>query len=259
MNNSPSTLAGSVALVTGGGTGIGRAVCEALAAADARAIVVNYSRSVDDAEATVAAIQNAGCQAVAIKADVANRDEVEAMIADTLSRFGTLDVLVNNAGVTRLIPHRDLDAVTDEDWDAMLGVNVRGAFNCVRAAAPALKASRGAVVNVASTAGHRASGTSIPYSVSKAGMLQLTRLLAGALAPEVRVNSVSPGAVDSRWLDELLGAAAATENAEREASVTPLGRIARPSDVAQAVLGLLTSEFVTGQDLIVDGGKHLLY
>lgn len=259
MTDPQRPLADAVALVTGGGTGIGRAVCEALVAAGASALVVNYSRSASEAEETVAALRSAGCDAVAIKADVAIRDDVDAMLADTIARFGKLDVLVNNAGATRLIPHADLDAVTDDDWNLMLGVNVRGTFNCVRAAAPALRASHGSIVNVASIAGHRAAGSSIPYGVSKAAVLELTRSLAVALAPDIRVNSVSPGTVSSRWLSTLLGEDAAAASAGREAGIVPLGRVAQPADVAQAVLALLTSDFVTGEDLIVDGGKHLLY
>src|SRR5262245_4469816 len=181
-------LAGAVAIVTGGGTGIGRAVSESLARAGARAVVVNYSRSREDAEATAAALGELGCEGVPHQASVADEEAVRAMVADTVARFGRLDVLVNNAGTTRFIAHADLDALTAEVWETVLSVNLMGTFYCCRAAAPPLKAARGAIVNIASIAGIRASGSSVVYGVSKAAVLQLTRNLAVALAPEVRVN-----------------------------------------------------------------------
>ncbi len=181
-------LAGAVAIVTGGGTGIGRAVSESLARAGAGAVVVNYSRSQADAEATAAALRELGCAGVPWQASVADDAAVSAMVAETVSRFGRLDVLVNNAGTTRFIPQQDLDALTGEVWDDVLAVNLKGTFYCSRAAAPALKEARGAIVNVASIAGTRASGSSIVYGVSKAAVLQLTRNLAFVLAPEVRAR-----------------------------------------------------------------------
>ena len=140
-------LEGAVAVVTGGGTGIGRAVCESLARAGARAIVVNYSRSRDEAEATAAALEKRGCTALPHQASVADDAAVRAMVADAESRFGRLDVLVSNAGTTHFIPHPDLDALTEEVWDELLSVNLKGTFYCARAAAPALRRTRGAIVN----------------------------------------------------------------------------------------------------------------
>jgi NAD(P)-dependent dehydrogenase (short-subunit alcohol dehydrogenase family) len=149
--------------------------------------------------------------------------------------------------------------VTDDVWELVLGVNLRGAFLATRAASAALRAAGGAVVNVASTAGHRASGSSIPYGVSKAALLQLTRGLAVALAPEVRVNSVSPGSVSSDWMGGLVGDDVARAAREAESAVIPLGRVATPEEVADAIIAMLGPGMVTGQDIIVDGGKHLLY
>jgi len=252
-------LAGAVAIVTGGGTGIGRAVCESLARAGARAVVVNYSRSAEDARATAATLAELGCEGVPWPASVADEDAVKAMIAETVSRFGRLDVLVNSAGTTRFIPQPDLDALTREVWDEVLSVNLMGTFYCCRAAGPALKEARGAIVNVASIAGTRASGSSIVYGVSKAAVLQLTRNLAVALAPEVRVNAVAPGLVATRWFRVPFGDEAASAAEERNAAGTPLARVATAEHVAQAVMGFLGADQVTGETVIVDGGRHVVY
>jgi NAD(P)-dependent dehydrogenase (short-subunit alcohol dehydrogenase family) len=252
-------FAGAVAVVTGGATGIGRAVCLGLAARGASAVIVNYSRSRDEALAVVVELEALGCEGRAVQADVRDETAVIAMMDATVAEFGRIDILVNNAGATRLIPFADLDAVTDEVWELVLGVNVRGAFLATRAASAALRAARGAVVNVASTAGHRASGSSIAYGVSKAALLQLTRGLAVALAPEVRVNSVSPGSVSSDWMGGLVGDDVARAAREAESAVIPLGRVSTPEEVADAIIAMLGPGMVTGQDVIVDGGKHLLY
>jgi 3-oxoacyl-[acyl-carrier protein] reductase len=250
---------GAVAIVTGGGTGIGRAVSDSLARAGARAVVVNYSRSREDAESTCAGLRELGCEGLPHQASIADEPAVRAMVDSVAARFGRLDVLVNNAGTTRFIPQSDLDAVTDEVWDEVIDVNVKGTFYCSRAAATALRETRGAIVNVASIAGSRATGSSIVYGVSKAAVLQLTRNLAFALAPDVRVNAVAPGLVSTRWFRAAFGDEAASSQEERFAAGTPLGRVASAEHVAQAVMGLLASDDVTGETLIVDGGRHLVY
>jgi 3-oxoacyl-[acyl-carrier protein] reductase len=253
------SVKGGVAIVTGGGTGIGRAICHALAQAGARAVGVNYSRSAGDAEATVRELANYDCEGIALRADVARDDEATAMVAQIVERFKRIDVLVNNAGITRWIDFSDLDAVTDEVWQAVLGVNLFGAFYCSRAAAPALRAAKGAIVNIASTSGHRGTGSSLPYGVSKAALVQLTRGMAVALAPEIRVNSVSPGEVVTRWSVIAKGEQFAKASQADTAARTPLRGCAGPEHVAQAVMGLVRSEFVTGQDIIVDGGLSATY
>ena len=252
-------LSGRVAIVTGGGTGIGRSTSLLLARRGARAVVVNYARSAGDAESTAREVRGLGAEAMPHRADVADEAQVKAMIAATVDRYGGLDVLVNNAGTTHFIPHADLDGLTDEVWNDILSVNLKGTFFCCRAAAGELKKTHGAIVNVASIAAHRASGSSIAYAVSKAGVVQLTRALALALSPEVRVNSVSPGLVSTRWFSRRFGDEAAAAQAETFARATPLGRIAGPDDVAQAVVALLENDVITGQDLVVDGGKNALY
>jgi 3-oxoacyl-[acyl-carrier protein] reductase len=193
-------LQGAIALVTGGGTGLGRAITLALAREGVR-VAVNYSRSESDARATVAEVEQMAGQAVAVRADVSDEADVRAMVAQVVERFGRLDVLVNNAGVTRYIPLKDVDAVRAEDFDRILAVNVKGAFLCAQAAAPYLRRDgNGKIVNVASTAGLAPEGSSVPYIVSKAGLIMLTTCLAKALAPDIQVNAVAPGYLETRWL-----------------------------------------------------------
>jgi len=252
-------LAGRVAIVTGGGTGIGRATALRLATAGAKAVVVNYSRSAGEAETTANDVMALGAEAITHRTDVADDAQVKALVATTVDRYGRLDVLVNNAGTTHFVPHPDLDALTDAVWNDILGVNLKGTFFCCRAAAAELKKTGGAIVNIASIAAHRASGSSIAYAVSKAGVVQLTRALALALAPEVRVNSVSPGLVSTRWFSSRFGDEAAAAQEEAFAKQTPVQKIATPDDVARAVIALLENDLITGQDLVVDGGKNVLY
>jgi NAD(P)-dependent dehydrogenase (short-subunit alcohol dehydrogenase family) len=248
-----------VAVVTGGGTGIGRAVALALARAGAAAVVVNYARSVADAEATALELRSMGCAALALPADVADAGQVRAMAARVRDEYGRADVLVNNAGTTHTVDHADLAGLTDGIWHDVMDVNVLGALHCVQAFAPALRTAGGAVVNIASISGYRAGGSSIVYGVSKAALLQLTRNLAVAMAPEVRVNAVAPGTVATRWQTNLHGEAGFAERARQERRKVPLDRTAGPEHVAQAVLGLLAMDLVTGEAVIVDGGKHVIY
>ena len=252
-------LAGRIAIVTGGGTGIGRSTCLLLARRGIKGVVVNYSRSEGDAISTAEELIKLGAQALPFRANVADESQVKAMIAAAVDRFGRLDVLVNSTGTTHYVPHADLDGLTDEVWNDVLNVNLKGTFFCCRAAATELKKTRGAIVNVASIAAHRASGSSIAYAVSKAGIVQLTRALALALSPEVRVNSVSPGLVSSRWFSRRFGDEAAAAQEETFAQATPTRKIATPDDVAHAIVALVENDAVSGQDLVIDGGKTILY
>jgi len=252
-------LKGSVGIVTGGATGIGRAVCLELARAGATGVVVNYSRSAADATATVAELSALGVEGLPIKADVSREAEVKAMVEQAAEHFGRLDVLVNNAGTTRFIPFPDLDAVTDEVWQQILGVNLMGSWYTARAAAQHLRKSKGCIVNIASIAALRASGSSLPYGVSKAAVDQLTRALAVALAPDVRVNAVNPGLVSTRWFRQPFGEDAAAAQEVAMAKRTPLQAVATPEQVAQAVMGFIRSDIVTGQHLVVDGGLNVTY
>lgn len=242
---------GKVALVTGGGTGIGRAVSLALAEQGAL-VAINYSRSRTEAEATVARIHAGGGQALAVQANIARDDEVRAMVRHIADTVGDVDLLVNNAGITQHIPLDDLEAVTDEMWQELWEVNVRGMFACARAVAPGMKAKKqGAIVNVGSIAGQTGLGSSLPYAVSKAAVHGLTKSLARALAPDIRVNCVVPGAVATRWWEG---------REERMQSLAPhllLQRIAAPEDIAQFICAALEQEAMTGQIITVDSGQTL--
>lgn len=240
-----------VALVTGSATGVGRA-CAVRFAKLGYAVVVNYSRSEADARETLALVEAEGVPALLYKANVASATEVNEMIAATAAAFHRLDVLVNNAGTTHFVPHADLDALTDQVWQDIFGVNVMGAFYCVRAALTLLKAHNGNVVNVTSVAGLTGQGSSIPYCASKAALNCMTQSLARAFGPDVRVNAVAPGPILTRWLDG------------REAHIAkfveqaPLGRAATPDDIADAVVYLATgTTLTTGQVLVVDGGRTM--
>lgn len=245
-------LQNQVALVTGSATGMGRATALALAAEGAD-IVVNYSASEDEARATVAAVEELGRKALLVKADVSQVDQVTEMMARVSDTFGRLDVLVNNAGFTRLTDFQDLDGLTEEVWDRTFDVNTKGTFFCSRAAARImLGQERGCIVNVASIAGLRPMGSSIAYCAAKAAVVSLTGTLARALAPRIRVNAVAPGFIDTRWNDGRRHV-----YPQMEAS-TPLKRIGTAEDVAEVILYLVTSAgFVTGQVIAVDGGRGL--
>ncbi|MCY9152332.1 SDR family NAD(P)-dependent oxidoreductase [Bacillus haynesii] len=239
------------ALVTGGGTGIGRAVSLALASRGA-AVVVNYSRSKAEAEETVGMIESQGGRALAVKADVSEISEVQDMFDRAVREFGTVDLLVNNASITRHIELDDLEGASEEVWDELYAVNVKGMFYCARAAAPFMKQNKqGAIVNVGSIAGLTGSGSSLPYAVSKAAVHGLTKSLAHALAPDIRVSCVAPGAVSTRWWE------GNEEKMKRLSQKLPLERIAEPEDIALLICALLEQETVTGQILTADCGQTL--
>lgn len=244
-------LDNKVALVTGGGTGIGRATCLALAKRGVT-VAVNYAHSKNDAEETVLMIENAGGHAIAVQANVSQDEEVRAMVDTIVQHFGTVHLLVNNAGTTRYIPLDDLEAATEEVWDELYAVNVKGMFYCARAVAPWMKKEQqGAIVNVGSIAGLTGSGSSLPYAVSKAAVHGLTKSLARALAPEIRVCCVAPGAVMTRWW------AGREENMQKLSPHLLLQRTATPNDIATMICAALEQEVMTGQIITVDSGQTL--
>ncbi len=241
-----------VALVTGGGTGVGRATSLQLAQRGYD-VAINYSRSKDDAEGTAAAVRELGVKAITIECDVSNDEGVRAMIDRCQRELGRLDVVVNNAGTTHFVDHADLEAMTEEKWDDILAVNLKRPFFVCRAAIPVLRATGGgSIVNVASVAGIAGSGSSIAYAASKGGLITLTKSLAKAFAPDIRVNAVCPGPIVSRWLENH------QDMVQAAVKITPLKRASSTDDIADAVTFLACdAEMMTGQALVVDGGRTI--
>jgi 3-oxoacyl-[acyl-carrier protein] reductase len=241
-----------VALVTGGGTGVGRAAVLRLAARGYD-VVVNYSRSVDEAESTAELARQQGVEALALPSNVARDDEVRQMVAQCQAKWGGLDVVVNNAATTHFIPLNDLQAVTEEVWNEILDVNLKGAFYVSRATIPLLKRrGGGSIVNVASVAGIAGTGSSIAYAASKGALITMTKSLAKAFAPEIRVNAVCPGVIISRWLRDH------PEMIDAALRVTPLERASTPEDIAEVISFLACDAgMMTGQAIIVDGGRTM--
>ncbi len=243
-------LTDKVALITGGGTGIGRATALLLAREGAH-VAVNFSRSEADAERTVEDIVAAGRRGCAIRADVAVEKDVSAMVGEAVDRLGRLDILVNNAATTQMVPLTDLEGMTSDLWDKIMAVNVKGTFYCCREALAELRKQGGCIVNVSSIAGITGQGSSIAYSASKAAVINMTKALAISQAPEVRVNAVAPGVVETRWIKGW------EQFTDPHRERTPLQRHATPEDVATTIYGLVINPFVTGQTIVVDGGRTL--
>lgn len=241
-------LNGKVALVTGGARRVGRALSLALARAGAD-VVVNYFQSAEAAEQTVADIVALGRRAIAIHGDVASKEVADMLVRRTAETFGRLDVLVNNASTFETAP---LLAITEEEWDRVLAVNLKGPFLLSQAAAPLLRRDGGGViVNIADLSAFQPWPSYAHHSVSKAGLVHLTRVLALALAPDIRANCIAPGTVlppEGYTEEELLQSIARA----------PLKKIGDPDDVARALLYLVESDFVTGEVVVVDGGRMLL-
>jgi NAD(P)-dependent dehydrogenase (short-subunit alcohol dehydrogenase family) len=242
-------LRDQVALVTGGGRRIGKAIALTLARAGAH-VVVNYNRSRADAQATAHDIAALGVQTAALRADVSKPRQVEAMFRALEKRFGRLDILVNNAAV--FFP-KSWQKLTEEDWDRILGINLKGTFFCARAGARLMmRRKSGIIINISSLGGLQAWPGYMHYCCSKAAVIMLTRTLAKALAPHIRVNSVAPGTI--LFPGEKRGAM--IKNVIR---TTPLKRAGRARNIADMVLFLATqAEFITGQVFAVDGGKSIL-
>ena len=255
-------LKGKVVIVTGAAAGIGRATALAFAREGARIAAWDVS----DAKAAelVGELQAAGGEGLFTKVDVADGAAVSKAVGEVTSRWGRVDVLVNNAGIVRdaqLVKYKDgavVSTMSDETWDAVINVNLKGVFLCTRAVAPHMKArGEGAIVNVSSTAGLRGTGSSIAYAVSKAGLNVLTQSLARVLAPEIRVNAVCPGFIQGRWLKSALGDAYEDHKAHWEKN-SPLGKAATPEEVAAVILWLIESAvLITGQTIVADAGMTL--
>ncbi|WP_433714210.1 SDR family NAD(P)-dependent oxidoreductase [Nocardia sp. CA-084685] len=241
-------LANHVALVTGGSRGIGRGIAQALARAGA-AVAVNYRNRQDEAAATVADIERAGGRAIAVRADVAVRAEVEAMAAQVGSELGPIDVLVNNAGIATI---RGVDDITEEDFDQTLAVNLKSAFLCTQAVVPGMRERGwGRIVNVSSVAARGAGSIGVHYNASKAGLEGLTRGYAARLAADgITVNAVAPGLIDTEMAAPLKESGVADR--------LPVGRIGTPDEIGHAVLMMIGNGFLTGQTVAVNGGGSFL-
>ena len=238
-----------VAVVTGAGSkrGIGAATARLFASLGAT-VVINSATSVAAGEAVAAELPGAGY----VQADIAREEQARHLIDEVVRQHGRLDVLVNNAGTTEVIAHADLEAATPAVWRRIFDVNVIGTWQVTVAAVDHLRSSgRGQVVNVSSLAGERPTGSSIPYACSKAALSHMTRLLANTLGPDVRVNAVAPGLVDTPWT--------ADWDFVREfvTAQAPLQRTATPDDVAEMIIGLARSTYVTGEVVVIDGGLNL--
>lgn len=240
------TMSARVVLVTGSTSGIGEATAQRFAEMG-DSVVFNSRSSVEAGERLAAATPGS----LYVRADIANPEECEGLLHRVLERYGQLDVLVNNAGVTKVINHRDLEAASVEVWREIFEVNVFGTWQLSVAAMPALKESHGSIVIVSSAASVRPTGSSIPYAVSKAALNHLTALLAKVVGPEVRVNAVAPGLIDTPWTADWDAVRGFVQ------SVAPLQRSGTSGDIADVIVGLTTTPYMTGQVVVVDGGLTL--
>lgn len=241
----------TVAIVTGGNGGLGQRICHALARAGS-AVAVVYAQSRDSAESVAAELRSTGGRAEAVCCDVTDPAQVEDLVSRVLDTFGRIDVLVNDAAYNKWIAFHDLDAMTYEEWQKILAVNLTGPMLCIKAAAPAMqRTGAGRIVNIASVAGLAPSGSSIPYAVSKAGLIHLTRCMAVGLAPAILVNCIAPGYLEGTRATANLDPA--YRGRARDAAL--LKRAANKDDIANQVVALCQTDSITGQTLVIDAGR----
>jgi pteridine reductase len=239
-------LSGRVALVTGAGRRVGQAIAIALGEKGMR-VAVHYNGSAKGAEETVAAIGGKGGKARVFQCDLSRPTGFEALVADVEKALGGFDVLVNSAAIMERTPFGE---VTPEQWERIMAINIRAPFFLSQAAAARLRQAKGAIVNIADLAAFETWPAYLPHGISKSGVVHLTRSLARVLAPDVRVNGIAPGTV-------LLPDDWSTQADERLRQTTPLGRTGSPADVSAAVIFLLESDYITGETILVDGGRHI--
>ncbi|MCK1335289.1 SDR family oxidoreductase [Bradyrhizobium sp. 38] len=252
-----------VAIVTGSATGLG-AACAVDLASNGWNVALNYTKSKKEADETFAKVEARGVEAIMVRADMGQDADCRRLAAETLKKWGRIDGLINNAGTTKFQKQGDVEGVTAEDFDRILRVNVTGPYMMSRAVWPTMKKQweesneRGSIVNVSSTAGATGSGSSIPYVASKGALNTLTLTLARWFGPAVRVNTICPGFIQTRWLLEGLGKLEYEKMKEREEQTTPLRQTGTPEQMAEAALFFLTSASnITGEFLLIDAGSHL--
>ncbi len=256
MNKSPDH---PVAIITGSATGLGAQVALRLARDGAR-IIVNYTKSEQEAKKTVALCEKAGAEVILARGDVASNDDCRGLAEAALSKWGRIDILVNNAGTTKFANHADLDALSKDDFIRLYEVNVIGPYQMVRAVAPAMKKQAyGAVVNVSSIAGVTGMGSSVAYCASKGALNTMTLSLARALAPEIRVNTICPGFIGTRWFKDRFGDEVFAGLVEQQEKTMPLAQAGTPDLVADAVVFFCGpgARHITGETLLSDAGMHL--
>jgi 3-oxoacyl-[acyl-carrier protein] reductase len=251
---------GRIILVTGSATGLGAAIAVGAAKRGAKAVILNYSKSRTEAEATAEAVRQAGAEAEIVQGDVAEDADCRS-IADAAARFGRLDALVNNAGITKHVQnHAKLDALSKEDFLNLYAVNTVGPFQMLRACRPLLEAAeRPSVLMTSSIAAVTGVGSSVAYAASKGALNTMVLSLARALAPKIRVNAICPGYIDTRWFSSVFGEEKAARVRENVAQSVPLQVASQPEDIADAALFFISdaARHVTGETLLVDGGMHL--
>lgn len=234
------------ALITGGNRGIGRAISCALALKGAH-VAVHYHKEEKKVDRTLQKIEGRGGKAVKVQANVENYSEVQEMMKKVNKNLGSLDVLVNNAGISG--PHNTLEDIGIEEWKEVIGVNLTGVFNCCKAAASDLVKNKGKVINISSIAGKMGGTIGCHYAASKAGVIGFTFALARELAPHITVNAVAPGPVDTELISE--------ERKKILSQKTPFGRIAEPEEIAHTVVYLLENDYVSGEVIDVNAGRYM--
>ncbi len=247
-----------VAIVTGSATGLGAAAAKMLAE-KTWSVVINYTKSKAEAEATEAACRKLGAETLLVQADVAVDADCRRLAQATIDKWGRIDGLINNAGISKFNTHANLEGVNQDDFIKIYSVNVIGAYQMTRAVTPQMKKQgKGSIVNISSVAGVMGIGSSIPYAASKGALNTMTLSLARALGPEIRVNAVCPGFIQSRWLREGLGEAVYENVKKLQEETTPLKHAGTPEDMAEVAVWFVTSaNNVTGEILISDAGMHL--
>jgi 3-oxoacyl-[acyl-carrier protein] reductase len=247
------------ALITGAGSGIGAATALQFAKSGYD-VVINYRNNMEGAELVAASCRELGVEAAIVKGDIADDADCRAIALETVDRFGRIDALVNNAGITRYADANDLEASNAEDFSAIFNVNVTGTYQMIRAAVPFLKrADKGSIVNVSSDSAFSGSGSSLAYASSKGAVNTMTMGLARSLAPSIRVNAVCPGFVDTTWALAWQDADGYAKFKDRLIAMAPLKSIPSASDIANAIVWLSgQANCVTGQCITIDSGAHLV-